>query len=409
VSRRAADAGLTLPRRLAQLAVARPDAVALQEKRHGIWHPITWAAYAASVRDFASGLATLGVRRGDVVGVLGDNRPEWLITELAAQCLGAAAVGVDPTSVGDEIAHILELARVRVVVAEDQEQVDKLLRLADRLTGLEHVIYYDPRGLEHYREATLAGFTDVVAAGRRAAEARPRWLDAEIAAGDPADTAVICPTSGATAGPRLARLSHANLLAMADQLHQVDPLRPGERHVSFLPLAWIGEQMLAVGCGLAHGLALAFPEDAETQHADLREIGPDIMFAPPRIWESMRSSVQVRIDDAGRLKRRAFGWAYRVGDAAADRRVRGKRLGPRLAALHRIADAIGLRPVRDRLGLSRIRHGYAGGAPLSPDVFRFFHAIGVNLKQAYLDGDHLVVLDRRADVGTQGDGSRSAR
>jgi long-chain acyl-CoA synthetase len=380
---RPAAATGTFPHRLAALAAGRPTAVALQEKRYGIWQPITWAGYAARVRDFAHGLATLGVRRGEVVGVLGDNRPEWLIAELAAQCLGAAVVGVYPTSVGDEVLHILDLAEVRVVVAEDQEQVDKLVRLKARLATLEHIIYYDPHGLEQAREGYLAKFTDVEAAGRDAGELRPGWLDGEIAAGDAGDAAVICTTSGTTGQPKLAQLSHANLLTMAEHLHAVDPLHAGQRYVSFLPLAWIGEQMLAVACGLAHGLTLAFPEDAATQRADLREIGPDVMFSPPRIWEGMLSSVQVRIDDAGWLKRRVFGWAYRVGDAVADCRVRGRKPGPRLAAAHRLADVVGLRPVRDQLGLARIRRCYTGGAPLSPDVFRFFHAIGVNLKQIY--------------------------
>jgi len=470
----------TFPHRLAALAIARATSVALQEKRYGIWHPITWASYAARVRDFAHGLAALGVRRGEVVGVLGDNRPEWLIAELAAQCLGAAVVGLYPTSVGDEVLHILDLAAVRVVVAEDQEQVDKLVRLKPRLATLEHVIYYDPHGLEQAREGYLAKFTEVEAAGRRAGKLRPGWLDGEIAAGNAGDVAIICTTSGTTGQPKLAQLSHANLWAMAEHLHAVDPLHTGQRYVSFLPLAWIGEQMLAVACGLAHGLTLAFPEDAATQRTDLREIGPDVMLGPPRIWEGMLSSVQVRIDDAGWLKRRVFGWAYRVGDAVADCRVRGEKPGPRLAAAHRLADAVGLRPMRDQLGLTRIQHCYTGGAPLSPDVFRFFHAIGVNLKQiygqteicglavchrdddvrfhtvgtplpgtevriaddgeillrsasvfagyfrnpeataaaidrdgwlhtgdaGYLEGDQLVVIDRRADVLTQPDGSR---
>jgi long-chain acyl-CoA synthetase len=373
----------TFPGLLARLADARPDAIALQEKRYGVWQPLTWADYAARVRDFAHGLAGLGVRRGDVVGVIGDNRPEWLIAELAAQCLGAAVVGVYPTSVGDEILHVLSMAEVRLVVAEDQEQVDKVIRIAHALPRLEHVVYYDPHGLEQYQQPYLARFTDVEAAGRRDAEARPDWLDAEIAAGAPGDTAVICTTSGTTAQPKLAQLSHASLLAMAEHLHQVDRFEPGYRYLSFLPLAWIGEQMLAVGCGLAHGLTLSFPEDAATQRADLREIGPDVMFSPPRIWENMLSSVQVRIDEAGRIKRGVFGWAYRVGDAVAAARTRGRRPGLGLRALHRLADAVGLRPVRDQLGLARIKRCYTGGAPLSPDVFRFFHAVGVNLKQIY--------------------------
>jgi len=373
----------TFPRLLRGLAERRPDEVALQEKRYGIWQPITWAQYRRRVHDFAHGLAELGVRRGEVVAVLGDNRPEWLITELAAQCLGAAVVGVYPTSIGEEIVHILSLARVRVVIAEDQEQVDKLIRLTEQLPHLEAVVYYDPHGLEQYDQPYLKKFIDVETAGRRYGEGRPGWLDEQVDQGEPDDVAVICTTSGTTARPKLAQLSHANLLAMAESLTSVDPVKPGYRYVSFLPLAWIGEQMLGVACGLHAGLTLSFPEDAATVRADLREIGPDVMFSPPRIWESMLSEVQVRIDEAGWLKRRVFGWAYDIGDRVAERRVRGQRIGAGRRLAHRLADAAGLRPVRDQLGLARLRRGYTGGAPLSPDVFRFYQAIGVNLKQIY--------------------------
>jgi long-chain acyl-CoA synthetase len=360
----------TLPRRLVELAAARPDEIALQEKRYGIWHPTPWAAYAARVRDFACGLATLGVGRGDAVGVLGDNRPEWLIAELAAHCLGAAVVGLDPASAGDEVARVLELAEVRVVVAEDQEQVDKLAALRARLPRLARVVYYDPHGLEQYRDDYLARFTEVEAAGRRDGAERPGWLDGEIAAGAASDVALLC------TAPRLARLSHADLVTAAEQLHRIGPLAPGQRHVSFLPLASIGEQVLAVGCGLAHGLLVAFPEDAATQDADLREIGPDVMLAPPEFWERMRASVPARARDAGWPKRRAFAWAYGVGEAVAEHRARGRAPGPALAAAHRVAGAVALAAVRDHLGLSRLRRGYADGA-LAPEIVRFFDAIGV--------------------------------
>ncbi|HEX5542052.1 MAG TPA: AMP-binding protein [Micromonospora sp.] len=373
----------TFPRLLMAHAARQPDAVALQEKRYGIWQPLTWAQYARRVHDLAYGLAELGIRRGDIVAVLGDNRPEWLITELAAQCLGAAVIGVYPTSIGEEVRHVLSLAEVRVVVAEDQEQVDKLIRLKDTLPNLATIVYYDPRGLSGYPEPYLLNFTDVEATGAEAARARPDWLAGEIAQGQPDDIAVICTTSGTTAQPKAAQLSHTNLLAMAEHLTRIDPIRPGFRYVSFLPLAWIGEQMLALACGLRHGMTLSFPEEAATQRADLREIGPDVMFSPPRIWESMLSEVQVRIDEAGWLKRAVFGWAYGVGDRIATRRGTGVRPGPGLRAAYALANAVGLRPVRDQLGLARVHRCYTGGAPLSPDVFRFFHAIGVNLKQIY--------------------------
>jgi long-chain acyl-CoA synthetase len=292
-------------------------------------------------------------------------------------------VGIYPTSIHEEILHVLTVADVRVVVAEDQEQVDKLIRLADDLPKLSAVVYYDPHGLEAYDEPYLRDFVAVEQQGRDWAADHPGWLDQRLDGARPDDIAVVCTTSGTTSRPKLGELSHANLLAMAAHLTQVDPLGAKDRYVSFLPLAWIGEQMLGVACALSQGLTLSFPEDSSTQQTDLREIGPDVMFSPPRIWESMLSEVQVRIDEAGRLKRRVFGWGYRIGDRVAGLRVQGRRPSALLRLEYRLADWTALRPVRDQLGLARIRRCYTGGAPLGPDVFRFFHAIGVNLKQIY--------------------------
>lgn len=382
----------TFPRLLLGLAAGRPGDTAMQEKRYGIWAPLTWAQYAERVRDFAHGLASMGVHRGEIVAVLGDNRPEWLIAELATQSLGAAVVGIYPTSIGEELLHILTLAQVRIVVAEDQEQVDKLIKLlADQAAApstdmppllVETVIFYDPHGLEQYDDPVLRDFTDVEALGREWGAQHPGWYDEQVAAGTPQDTAVVCTTSGTTSRPKMAELSHTNLLAMAEHLTTIDPIAPKDRYVSFLPFAWIGEQMLAVACGLSRGITISFPEDSATQKADLREIGPDVMFSPPRIWESMLSEVQVRIDEAGWIKRKFFGWGYGIGDKVAERKIHGKGTGG-LAIAHWLADQVALRPVRDQLGLARIDHCYTGGAPLGPDVFRFFHAIGVNLKQIY--------------------------
>jgi long-chain acyl-CoA synthetase len=378
------DETTTLPKLLAELDQRYGDSrVAVQEKRYGIWQPLTWRQFHARVRDFAHGLASLGVRPGEVVAVLGDNRPEWLITELAAQSLGACTVGIYPTSVGEEILHVLTDGQVRVVVAEDQEQVDKLIELKDRLPGVEKVIYYDPRGLEHYEVPFLLQFTAVEEMGREWGEARPGWLDEQIAAGRGADIAVICTTSGTTGRPKLAMLSHSNLLQMGRSFTAVDPINVDDRYLSFLPLAWIGEQMISVACGLQLGFTLSYAEEATTQRADLRELGPNVMFSPPRIWEDMLSSIMVRVGEAGWIKRKTFAWAQAVGERYADVRLKGQKPGLALRVLHRIADWVALRPVRDQLGLTRIDRCYTGGAPLGPDVFRFFHSIGVNLKQIY--------------------------
>jgi long-chain acyl-CoA synthetase len=375
----------TFPQFLARHAERLDGRVALQEKRFGIWQPITWGEYHRRVRRFAHGLAAVGFRRGEALAILGDNRPEWLIAELAVQSLGGMSVGLYPDCVLDEVHHVLEHARVRFVVAEDQEQVDKLLALREdgRLAGVEQVVYYDPRGLEHYELDLLLEFTQLERIGEELERDRPGWLDGEVARGQAEDTAILCTTSGTTGKPKLAMLSFANLLSMGRSLLAVDPIEPGDEYVSFLPFAWIGEQMIALACGLQAGLVLSFPEDAATVRSDLREIGPRVMFSPPRIWESLLSSLQVRLDDAGALKRRVFATGYAIGELAAERRVHGRRLGPGLWLAHRLAELTALRPVRNQLGLSRLRRAYTGGAPLGPDVFRFFHAIGVNLKQIY--------------------------
>ncbi|WP_019159362.1 AMP-binding protein [Brevibacterium senegalense] len=380
------DITRTMPQLLRAHAATTPDAVAMQEKRYGIWMPTTWATYRDRVRDFALGLAEMGVERGDIVAVLGDNRPEWLIAELAAQSLGAAVVGIYPTSIGAELTHVLAVARARVVVAEDQEQVDKLLAIdpgADERLVVEHIVYYDPHGLEQYDHPMLSEFTAVEDTGRQAVDTRGAWLEEQIEASSPDDLAVICTTSGTTSLPKLAELSHANLLSMAARLTEIDPITPRFRYVSTLPFAWIGEQMLAVASGLHAGFTVSFPEDSSTQRSDLREIGPDVMFAPPRIWESLLTEVQVRIDEAGPVKRAIFGWGYSVMDRIAAARNEGRNPGVGLRAAGLLADLVATRPVREQLGLTRIKRGYTGGAPLGPDVFRFFHAIGVNLKQIY--------------------------
>jgi len=378
------DDDTTFPKLLAELDRRYGDGrVAVQEKRYGIWQPLTWHQLHGRVRDFAHGLAALGVQPGEVVAVLGDNRPEWLISELAAQSLGACTVGIYPTSVGEEIVHVLTDGRVRVVVAEDQEQVDKIIELKDRLPGVERVIYYDTRGLELYEVPYLSEFTAVEAAGREWAEAHPGWLDEQIAAGRADDVAVICTTSGTTGRPKLAMLSHANLLCMGRSLNEVDPIGRDARYLSFLPLAWIGEQMIAVATGLQLGFTLSFAEEAATQRADLRELGPNVMFSPPRIWEDMLSSIMVRVGEAGWAKRKTFAWGQGVGERYAERKLKGEKIGLGLKLAHRLADWVALRPVRDQLGLTRIDRCYTGGAPLGPDVFGFFHSIGVNLKQIY--------------------------
>jgi long-chain acyl-CoA synthetase len=398
------DETTTVPKLLVELDRRFGDSrVAVQEKRYGIWQPLTWRQLHRRVRDLAHGLASLGVQPGEVVAVLGDNRPEWLISEVAVQSLGACTVGIYPTSVGEEIVHVLTDGKVRVVVAEDQEQVDKIADLKDQLPGVERVIYYDTRGLEAYDLPFLLEFTAVEAMGREWEESHPGWLDEQVAAGRGDDIAIICTTSGTTGRPKLAMLSHANLLCMGRSFAGVDAMHPGDRYLSFLPLAWIGEQMISVACGLQVGFTLSFAEEASTQKLDYRELGPTFVFSPPRIWEDMLSAVMVRVGEAGWLKRKVFAWGYDVGDRFAAMRLRGQQPGLVLRLSHAVADNVALRPVREQLGVTRIRRCYTGGAPLGPDVFRFFHAIGVNLKQIYGQTEicGIAVMHTDADIKFQ--------
>jgi long-chain acyl-CoA synthetase len=337
-----------------------------------------------------------------VLAILGDNRPEWVISELAAHALGGVSVGLYPDGVIDEVEHVIEHAQVRVVVAEDQEQVDKLIALRDagRIATVVRIVYYDPHGLEQYARDDLIEFTEVERLGTEYEREHPGWIDSEIEQGRASDVAVLCTTSGTTAKPKLAMLTHANLLSMGESLMSIDPIESRDEFVSFLPLAWIGEQMLALGCALQAGFALSFPESDATVRADLREIGPRVMFSPPRIWQSLLSSVQVRLTDAGWLKRAVFRAAYAIGVRAAERRLHGRRRGPLLFVAHALAEWVALRPVRNQLGLVRLRRAYTGGAPLGPDVFRFFHAIGVNLKQIYgqTEVSGIAVAHRDGDI-----------
>ena len=374
----------TLPGVLARRAADHPEQVALREKEFGIWQEITWAGFLGRVRSFALGLVELGVEKGDRIAVIGDNRPEWVIAELGAQAIGALPLGLYQDSIPAELARMLEAADARLIVAEDQEQVDKILEVRDRVPGLGHIVYYDSRGMYGYQAPGLMAFEEVEALGDGFGDAFPHEFDRRLLVIEPGDTALLCTTSGTTSVPKLAMLSHANLLAMAEQLVEVDPMGPGDEFVSFLPLAWIGEQMVGVASALLAGFTVNFPEETATVRADVREIGPAFMMSPPRIWENMVSDVQVMAEDATRLKRWMYRWAMSEGMRAADARFEGGRRGGAAARLrHRLADWTVFKPIRDQLGLSKVRRAYTGGAALGPDVFRFYHAIGVNLKQLY--------------------------
>ncbi|MCE2456015.1 MAG: AMP-binding protein [Gemmatimonadetes bacterium] len=388
----------TLPGLLARRAAETPDAVALREKEFGIWREIAWGDYGARVRAFALGLLELGVDRGDRVAIIGDNRPEWMIAELAAQSVGAVPVGLYQDSIVDEVVAMLRVAEPAVVVAEDQEQVDKMLEAKERVASVTKIVYHDAQGLHGYRDRALTTFGQVERAGSRRGSERPGEFADRLGSLSAHDTALLSATSGTTSVPKLAELSHANLLAMAAQLRRVDPAEPEDEFVSFLPLAWIGEQMVGVASSLLVGFKVNFPESAATARADMREIGPAFLMSPPRIWEGMVSDIQVLAEDTTPFRRKFFDWAMERGEEV--RLSNGGPPGLWSRTRLKLADLLVLGRIRDQLGLGRVKRAYTGGAALGPDVFRFFHAVGVNLKQLYgqTEVSGISVVHRDGDI-----------
>ncbi len=373
----------TFPKLLVRNAGRHPSRIALREKEFGIWQSVTWQQYLDHVRDFSLGLVCLGMERGDKVAIIGDNRPEWVFAELGAQAAGGASVGIYQDSNLNEVAYVIDQCDASFVVAEDQEQVDKILDMVDRLPKVKAVVYTDPRGMRGYRHRLLLSFEAVEAKGRELAAARPHLWAENLARGSADDLAIICYTSGTTGLPKGGMLSFRNLLTMALSLHEVDPKRPDDEFVSFLPLAWIGEQMMALSTALAIGFTVNFPEEPETVMENIREIGPNVMFAPPRIWENLTSTVQVKIMDTTPFKRLMYRLCMPVGYKVADLHFQRKPVPLGWRILYRLAHWGLFGAIKDRLGFTSLRSGSTGGAALGPDVFRFFHAIGVPLKQIY--------------------------
>lgn len=396
------DHNTTLPGLLVENAARFGSRTALREKEWGIWQTYSWQDYLDITSEFAAGLKELGLGRGDVIVLIGDNRPEWLWAEIAIQSLGGTALGVYQDVQAGEIEYIFELTGCRLVIAEDQEQVDKMLSLRDKVSHLEYIVYHDPKGLIKYEDKGLLPFDEV----RRSGLADKNLFEDWVSQLSPQDTCLIATTSGTTGRPKLAMLSHSNLLCMAHNLGQVDPRRQDDEFVSFLPLAWMGEQMMAVASALLYGFCVNFPEEQNTVQSDIREIGPHIIFSPPRVWENLAASIQVRIMETTRLKRFIYNKCMAIGIQMAEHRLNRKPAGGLLKMLYFLSRFLLFKSLRDRLGFSRIRSATTGGAALGPDTFKFFHAMGVNLKQIYgqteIAGISCVHRDGHIDFDTVG-------
>jgi len=375
---------LTIPKLFCQQAKRYgKDRVAMREKEFGIWRPITWQDYFETVKYIALGLIQLGLKEGDKVAMIGDNRPEGLMAEMAALCARGVGVWLFQDCLMDEVRYIIDHSDAAFLVGEGQEEVDKALSILKDCPKLKKIIYDDPKGLRHYEQDCLISLKEVQQLGRELEKEKPELFDALIQKGHGEEIALLFYTSGTTALPKGALLSHHNMLSMGQHLMEIDPCQATDDYVSYLPFAWIGEQMMSISCGLQIGYTLNFPEAPETSQENIREIGPHVMFAPPRMYEQMTRTVQVKYLDASWLKRMFFKFATWVGYHYADFKFSKKSTPFYWQLLHGFVYATVQKKLKDHLGMSRVRNAYTGGAAMGPDHFRFFHSLGVNLKQIY--------------------------
>ena len=379
----------TLPRLLSHNARTFPEEIAQREKEFGIWISYNWAEVEGHVSRMAAGFLDLGLARGEVVGIIGDNRPEWVWAEVASHACRAMSLGIYRDALEEEIRFLAGHAEPRIIVAEDEEQVDKLLNLEEAIPSVTAIIYTDARGMKKYDDPRLISIDELEARGQRVLDADPGMWDRMVDETDGADVAVLCTTSGTTANPKLAEWTGNAFLGHAAAYLRADPHGPEDEYVAVLPLSWVMEQMYSVAWSFLARMKVNFPEDAQTLMKDLREIGPTFVLLSPRVWESIAADVRARIMDTQPWKRRIYNWGLAQGLRTLDK-------GARSAA----ADLLLFRHLRDRLGFSRLKSAATGGAAMGPDTFRFFQAMGLPLKQIYGQTEALgaYAIHRASDV-----------
>jgi long-chain acyl-CoA synthetase len=373
----------TFPKLLLYHARERANRPAIREKDLGIWQTRTWHEFADEVRALACGLAAMGLTRGEHYALVSDNRPRLYAMMYAVQCLGAIPVPLYQDAVASEMAFPIENAEIRHAFAEDQEQVDKLLEIMPRCPTLKHIVYDEPRGLRHYQQPELASYDDLLAKGRESLRRDPAFLEREIAKGSGADTAAMLFTSGTTAMPKGVALTHHALIDRAKVAAELENLHDSDVVLAYLPPAWVGQFIFSLAQPLVTGYCICCPEAPETVMTDMREIGPTYYFAPPRVLEALLTQVSIRMEDASRLKR----WLYRRFMAVAGRAggaiLDGRRVSLADRVRYFLGDFLIYAPLRNVLGMSKVRVAYTAGEAIGPDLFKFYRSIGINLKQLY--------------------------
>ena len=373
----------TFPKLLLKHAAERPTAPAMREKEYGIWQSLSWADLAVMVEHLACGLHQAGLRRDDHMVVVGANRPRLYATMLAAQSLGAVPIPLYQDAAAQECVFPIHNADVRFAFAEDQEQVDKLIEIQPQCPQLQHIFFDDPRGLRNYDAPGLAALDELAAAGAAFAKVHPDFFKSEVAKAAPSDVGAMFFTSGTTGNPKGVVHTHNSLLDRARVGAAFDKLTSDEEVLAYLPPAWIGQNIFSYAQWLACGYVVNCPESAATVTIDLKEIGPTYYFAPPRVFEGLLTSVMIRMEDASRIKRALFQACMRVAKRVGPARMDGKAVGGIDRVLYALGNVLIYGPLRNTLGLSRVRVAYTAGEAIGPDLFSFFRSIGINLKQLY--------------------------
>jgi long-chain acyl-CoA synthetase len=375
----------TIPQILANNTARFGDTkTAIRDKAYGIWQSYSWAQYYDYVQKTAAGLAALHLKRGDAVCLVVENHPEWLFGEIAAHCLGATTVNLFTSSVAEELCTSIKRVSAPIVIVQDQEQVDKLIDVKEKLPHIQKVIYIDPTGMTSYEsDPWLISFAKLLQLGEEFNRDNPHYVAEEINKCRPDDIAVMIQTSGTTGIPKLAMLSHRNLLQMAMQWTEAESLKAGQNWVSLSPTAWIVDQMWGMGVALQSAMTMNFPETAETVLEDFRDIGPSVIITSSRFWEDMASRIRVKISDAGWMKKKLFYFGESIGKNVVEKTSRKAPIRLSLKCLYKMMSFLVYRPLLDRLGCAHFRSAFTGGHPISPDVILFFRAIGLNLKQCY--------------------------
>jgi long-chain acyl-CoA synthetase len=360
------------------------ERIAIREKAYGIWLVYAWKDYLGFTRRVALGLKSLGLQRGENVGLILDNHPEWLFAELGTQAAGGIAIPFFTSAVAKELAGGLNRVQGVYVFAQDEEQVDKLLEMRDQLGHVRRLIYVDPTGMRTYRnDPWLLSFKDLLDMGDKLDEEQPDLFGRELWEGKPTDVALMIMTSGTTGVPKLVMLKHENFIDMARKWLETAPVGVGDNWISITPTAWIVDQLWGVGIALSGGIVMNFPETFETVAEDFREIGPTVIVTSSRFWEELASRIRVKINDAGLIKRSLYNFSQEIGGQVVDLESQGKPIPGKLKVLSWLSRRMVSLPLLDRVGCLGFRAAYTGGHPISPDVIRFFRANGLNLKQSY--------------------------